>query len=68
MFWFCMSTANSRILRHPEEYDDQIPNVTLADFVIERMREFGDDISCVIKKKISNIMFLAVNMLMYKQL
>lgn len=50
MFW--LSTASSRILRHPEEYDDKIPNVTLAQFVVDRMREFGDDVSCVIVIKI----------------
>lgn len=40
-------SASSRILRHPEEYDEKIPNVTLAQFVVDRMREFGDDVSCI---------------------
>ncbi len=34
-------------MRHPEEYDDQIPNVTLAEFVLEEMKKFGDDVACV---------------------
>ena len=41
--------ASSKILRHPEEYDDTIPNVTLAQYVLDQIREFGDDIACVIK-------------------
>lgn len=42
-------TVSSKILRHPEEYDDVIPNVTLAQYVLDKMREFGGDIACVIK-------------------
>ena len=38
---------SSRILKHPEEYDDCIPNVTLAQFVLDKAKEFGDDVACV---------------------
>lgn len=44
---FTTYIEDSKILRHPEEYDNQIPNVTFAQYVIDRMQEFGKDTCCV---------------------
>ena len=41
------STGHDKVLRYIEEYDQAIPDVTLAQFLIERMRLFGNDVAIV---------------------
>lgn len=42
-------TTKSRILTWPGgEYDRNIPDISLAEFLINRMKRFGDQIACVI--------------------
>lgn len=36
-----------KIRKWPKEYNSDIPNVTLAEYVLEKMSEFGDDVACV---------------------
>lgn len=38
---------DEKVLRYVEEYDSTIPDVTLAQFLIERMKLFGNDVAIV---------------------
>lgn len=60
----CNLSEAAKILRHPDEYDETIPNLTLTEYVVDKMREFGNDIACVIK--MNYIDFDAVNLLIYQ--
>ena len=61
-------TAGSRILTYPEEYDNFIPNVTFAEYVLEKMQEFGTDISCVFTSRNSfNVLHTFINWLLIQQ-
>lgn len=52
MFHFHSSNfyVASRILTYPGEYDDVIPeNISLAEFILKEIEQFGDDVSSVRK-------------------
>jgi len=34
-------------LTFPGEYDNTIPNITLAEYIIGKIEEFGDEEACV---------------------
>ncbi|XP_046632805.1 4-coumarate--CoA ligase 1-like [Daphnia pulicaria] len=52
-----MATA-SRILTYPGEYDDVIPeNISLAEFILNEIEQFGDDVSSTNSETMENLTF-----------
>ena len=44
---FFVVTTDPRIQTFPQEYDEGIPDSTLADFVLTHIVKFGDQLACV---------------------
>ena len=47
-FYCCITTGEaSRILKWDGDYDSTIPDISIAQFILDQAKEFGDEEACV---------------------